>query len=241
MKKLFTAENGITLVIALVMLNNIEHLAWVHYDIARRVFAADWMNWLHSVLVVVIIEIAIIVLVRKGMDVFAGVYTFMLLILTLLYYPLGEYWNNGELARLLAAIIYSLMFTLSIWYFARMAAMKKRTAEKEGEFQLKYYELAKEREQYARKIQQLTAEMEQHKKERLHVEAKLQQFTANPHVPAVKLQEVERELVQLRAEKKMAAAARTCEKCGTEFPSEASKRSHIGRCTGNINQTKQAS
>lgn len=241
MRRLFTAENGITLVIALVMLNNIEHLAWVHYDIARHVFSADWMNWTHSVMVVVIIEIAIIVLVRKGMDVFAGVYTFMLLILTLLYYPLGEYWVNGEFARLLAAVIYSLMFTLSIWYFARMAAMKNRSAEKESEYKMKFYELSKEREQYARKIQQLTAEMEQHKKERLQSEAKLQQFTATPHVPAVRLQEVERELVQLRAEKKMAAAARTCEKCGAEFPSEASKRSHIGRCTGTNNQIKQAS
>ena len=113
------------LVIVLVMTNNIEHLAFVHYNIARHWFSYDWMNHLHSVVVVVIIELSIIELVRRGKISFAGFYTFCLFILSLIYYPLYDYVLQAAWGNLIAAIVFSFMFTISIYYFAILAAEKK--------------------------------------------------------------------------------------------------------------------
>jgi len=63
MKTLFTVKNFVLLVILLVMANNIEHLSWVHQLIARKWFSGS--IW-HSIAVVIIIELAIIVMVKKG-------------------------------------------------------------------------------------------------------------------------------------------------------------------------------
>jgi predicted Zn-ribbon and HTH transcriptional regulator len=245
MKKLFTSENVITLVIILVMLNNVEHLAWVHYDIARHVFPTILMNKAHSIIVVVIIELAIIVLVRRGMDAFAGVYTVMLLALSLLYYPMSEYWKTGEYARFIAAIIYSLMFTLSIWYFARMAAEKKLNAAKEEGYKQKWYAANKQLEQNGSKLQKLEAELQQIRADREKIavmlqqkQAKLQQIEAAETIPVATYQELQQKLQQLEAFRRHAIELRTCEKCGQVFPSEASKRSHVGRCQGKTESVK---
>jgi hypothetical protein len=126
------------IVIILVMINNIEHLAWVHYNIARHWFQYDWMNHLHSVIVVVIIELSIIELVRRGKIGFAGFYTLCLFILCLIYYPLADYKDKAAWGNLIAAIIFSLMFTISIWYFSILAAEKNEEKEDAGNYLEKY-------------------------------------------------------------------------------------------------------
>lgn len=213
-------------VIALVMLNNIEHLAWVHHDIARHVFPLPWLNKAHSVAVVIIIELSIIVLVRRGQHQFALVYTLMLLALSLIYYPVGEYWANGQHGRAIAAVIYSLMFTLSIYYFARMAAGEKSPdAERVQELISKLHHTNTSMQQKDKELQQLTAELQERtsKLEELAVEMQ--------HERKGNLQ-ARAELQQLRELEKKVTASCTCDKCGHVFPSEAARRSHAGKCKG---------
>ncbi|NJM13998.1 MAG: hypothetical protein HC896_00190 [Bacteroidales bacterium] len=76
MKNLLKTKNIIYLVIALVMLNNVEHLAYVHQMIARKIFGTVGLNWWHSIGSVLVVELAIMVFVIRGQDVFAGMFTF---------------------------------------------------------------------------------------------------------------------------------------------------------------------
>lgn len=125
LKNLTPFDKVVLIVITLVMANNVEHLAFVHYSIARHSLGTHLLNTLHSVLVVLIVELSIIVMVFKGQHVYAGMYTLFLFILSLIYYPLDTFWNNRQYGFFIASIIYSLMFTLSIWYFSRMAAKRQ--------------------------------------------------------------------------------------------------------------------
>jgi len=140
------------LVIVLVMVNNIEHLAWVHYNIARHWFQYDWINHLHSVIVVVIIELSIIELVRRGKIGFAGFYTLCLFILCLIYYPLSDYKEKAAYGNLIAAIIFSLMFTISIWYFSILAAEKKEEQEEAENYMKKYSQASRSLIEAERKL-----------------------------------------------------------------------------------------
>jgi hypothetical protein len=128
------------LVIVLVMINNIEHLAYVHYNIARHWFHIDWMNPWHSVLVVVIIELSIIELVRRGKIGFAGFYTLCLFVLCLIYYPLDTYVAQAAWGNLIAAVVFSFMFTISIWYFSILAAETKEEKQQAEVYEKKYFE-----------------------------------------------------------------------------------------------------
>jgi hypothetical protein len=140
------------IVIALVMVNNIEHLAYVHYSIARRWFQFDWMNQAHSVIVVVIVELAIIELVRRGKSGFAGFFTLCLFILSLIYYPLSSYLVSAAWGNLIAAVVFSIMFTISIWYFSLLAAEENEENNENESYRKKYQELAKTVNEWQRKL-----------------------------------------------------------------------------------------
>jgi|GEM_PF-1949857 Membrane-bound metallopeptidase len=234
-----TAQFWIMAVIALVMLNNIEHLAYVHYIIARHLFPTYEQNWWHSILVVIIIELSIIVLVNKGQENFALVYTLCLFALSLIYYPLDEYWQNGQYGRFMAAIIYSLMFTISIYYFARMAAERSYENSKLLNRTRELDEARAELQEVRAKLQQSEANLNKATAEcrNLHfkmVDSKdyLQQLNDTISEQKNELQQCKTELHQLRKFKQQIEAACTCEKCGQTFESEASKRSHTGKCKG---------
>jgi K+-sensing histidine kinase KdpD len=225
MKKLFTFESLALFIIALVMINNVEHLAWVHYNIARHVFHNPVLDRAHSIAVVIIIELSIILLVARGLHVFAGVYTFMLLVLQLLYYPLATYYSSGEYGKLLAAAIYSCMFTLSIYYFARMAANRQQNASELEQAQKRLCELERELHYSGSNLQQMQTSLQQ-------VQTSLQQRDNELQQSQTEMQQLKKQLQQLRHLEIEAAAACTCDKCGQKFASEASKRSHSGRCKG---------
>jgi hypothetical protein len=226
-------------VVALVMINNIEHLAYVHYSIARHVFHNPILDKGHSIIVVVIIELSIIVLVSKGQDVFAFVYTFMLLVLSMLYYPLDQYWFNGEYGKLIAAIVYSFMFTLSIYYFSRMAAERNWENSQIREKNKRLDAAAIELQQLNKRLHQNEAALQQRENDLQQIAATLKQSktdllqsAANEKELAAKLLQTEKELQQFKKLQQQIAAACTCEKCGQTFETEASKRSHAGRCKG---------
>ena len=238
-------DNFIVLVIILVMLNNIEHLAYVHHQIARQAFPTIQLNWWHSIFVVIIIELSIIVLVRKGKNTFAGAYTFMLFVLSLIYYPLPQYWQNAQYGLFIAAIVYSLMFTISIYYFAIMAAEKSSEnsllMNKVRQLDSAASELKQVRaklEQSEASLKQIDADCKNYKFERAAFESQLQQGGKQVGKLLNELKQVNDELQQLKIYKRQIEAACTCDKCGQQFESEASKRSHAGRCK--VKEVKEA-
>ncbi len=63
-----TSKKVLLFVITLVMLNNVEHMAVVHHELSRKLFPellGDWVNKLHSFIVVIIFEIVLITFVRE--------------------------------------------------------------------------------------------------------------------------------------------------------------------------------
>jgi hypothetical protein len=199
MKKLFTIKNFVLLVIILVMANNIEHLSWVHQLIARKWFNAS--VW-HSIAVVIIIELGIIVMVKKGEIGFAFLFAACIFILSLIYYPVGEFYQAHDWSKLIAAVVYSYMFSFSIFHFAVIQAKENEVTEAtdrtHAELQLK-----------TRQVKELTEAQQQNVADLTKIRAQLQSF----------------ETLQNEINKE-----RTCPKCGKLCESANSRRSHQGRC-----------
>lgn len=233
MKRFITAKNAVYLIIALVMLNNVEHLAFVHQMIARKLFGTAELNWWHSVASVCVVELAIMVFVVRGEDAFAAMFAFMLFALSLIYYPICEYWNNGEYGKLLASILYSGMFTISIYYFSRMAANRQQADAELEQYKTKYFEAERMRHETIEKLSTAAKNYSSAQAKLQQVEAELQQKTKELH-------QLNAELLQLKKMELEVAAACTCKKCGSKFQKEASRRSHEGRCNGAANEMKAA-
>ena len=233
MKKLITSKNAIYLIIVLVMLNNVEHLAYVHQMIARKLFGTTELNWWHSVASVCVIELAIMVFVIRGQDVFAGMFTFMLFVLSLIYYPMDVYWVNGQWGKFFAAMIYSGMFTLSIYYFSRMAANRQQADAELVQYKNNYCEAERMRHETIASLNQANKHLEETSRKLQQAETELQQKTKELH-------QSNGELLELKKMELQVAASCTCKKCGRSFLSEASRRSHEGRCNGAAMQNEAA-
>jgi hypothetical protein len=207
-------------IIALVMLNNVEHLAYVHYSIEQlSPLASHW----HSVAVVLIVELSIMFFVRKGHDAFALVFTLLLLAIQLIYYPLNQYWDGGEYGKFMAAIIFSSMFTLSIYYFSRIAANRQQADATLHEFRAKYFEAEKQRSNAASECRNTASELQATKET-------LQQTLQILSTHKAELHELKKEQQQFEKVRQAIAESCTCKKCGSTFATEASRRSHEGRC-----------
>jgi chromosome segregation ATPase len=131
------------------------------------------------------------------------------------------------------------MFTLSIYYFARMAAERNWENSQMREKNKRLDSLANEVQQLNKKLHQSDATLQQKESERQQIAAILQQremdlleFAGNLKEVTATLQQTEKELQQLRIIQQQIAANCTCDKCGTTFQTEASKRSHAGKCKG---------
>jgi hypothetical protein len=120
------------LVVVLAMLNNLEHSANVYYSISKHTFGIEWLDWTHAALVVLIIDLAIIAFVVNGRHLEAGLYGVAICIINLVYsdginmffmepLPEGEKINQG-----VAKVIYSIMFTYSIYIFSKMYFEKQQ-------------------------------------------------------------------------------------------------------------------
>jgi len=123
MKKLTKMDLFTLLVIVMVMINNIEHISFVHYSFAQHVFPQlpyDWLNKLHSAIVVVIIELSIIVFVIKGKKIWAGLFTFSIFILSIVYYDVIDGYELMTTQEKVSTILLSLIYTISIYIFSDM-------------------------------------------------------------------------------------------------------------------------
>ncbi|BDD08565.1 hypothetical protein FUAX_09970 [Fulvitalea axinellae] len=131
MQSIFKSKNFLLFVIVLVMFNNIEHCAYVHQEISRKLFGSVGLNWAHSVTVVIIIELSIIAFVYAGERIFSILFTAALFSLNILYYDIRGFWEAGQYENILAALIYSCLFTISIYMFSELLSKqaKKRPEE----------------------------------------------------------------------------------------------------------------
>jgi hypothetical protein len=217
-------------IIALVMLNNVEHLAYVHYSIEQlSPLASHW----HSVAVVLIVELSIMFFVRKGHDAFALVFTLLLLAIQLIYYPLSDYWQQAQYGKFMAAVIFSSMFTLSIYYFSRIAAHRQQFDAELHQWRAKYFEAEKQRSNAASDCRNKTHELHE-------LATKLNQATAKLQLTENELQKLKAERQQFEKIQQQIEISCTCKKCGSTFATEASRRSHEGRCRGAVNENKTA-
>lgn len=217
-------------VIALVMLNNVEHLAWVHYAIANKPFPTlqfDWLNKVHSLLVVVIFEIVVITFVRAGQKGFSLFFTFCIWILSMIYYKAPDLFILQHWEDLIAATVYSTIFTISIYMFSEMLAewyqeqsMVKILSTRINELQAQVKELQSKCSTW-----EAAALQEQAKFEESHAEL----VEAHSQIQTLK-SEIRR--YQILEEKSLKALK--CPHCNDfTADSEAQLRSHKGHCPHN--------
>lgn len=114
------------IVIGLVMLNNVEHLAWVHYTIANKLLPVvgefDWLNKVHSIVVVVIFEVVVITFAVQGQKSFSLFFTFCIWIISMIYYDTAGLIEASHWQEAISATVYSTIFTISIYMFSEMLA-----------------------------------------------------------------------------------------------------------------------
>jgi hypothetical protein len=79
-------------------------------------------------------------------------------------------------------------------------------------------------------LQQLSLRLQQSDASKKQAEASLQQTINDLEKSAATVQQYKERLQQLEKLQQQITAACTCEYCSKEFPSEAAKRSHIGKC-----------
>jgi len=202
MKTLFTVKNFVLLVILLVMANNIEHLSWVHQLIARKWFSGS--IW-HSIAVVIIIELAIIVMVKKGELGFAFLFASCIFVLSLIYYPVGEFYQAKEWGKLIGSVVYSYMYSFSIFHFAVIQAKENEASEAETRTHAELLEQKKIVKQQSETIRENAAYIAQ-------LNEKLESLTT----------------VQALTKEQS-----TCPRCGKICNSVNSRNSHLRWCKGN--------
>jgi len=212
-------KNILLLVIALVMLNNVEHLALVHYTIAQRPFpilAFDWVNKAHSTLVVIIFEIVIITFVLAGKKGFSIFFTWCLFILSMIYYDAPGLMISARHQDLVAATVYSTIYSISIYMFSEMLAQW-------------YHE--QRMDQFAqKKIDGLRADLSEAREGLKQSATTITKLEASQ----IELQQLRVQLKQYEKEKQVARERLTCPFCHTfQAETEGQLRSHKGHCPDN--------
>lgn len=230
-----TPKTRALLVIILVMVNNVEHLAHVHFGIARHNLGFSMQAYaIHSIIVVLIVELAIIEFVRRGKHIYAAVYTALLFVLQMVYYPIQTWLQNGDYDKVLAAVIYCILFTLSIYHFAKLFAEKEQPAEV-TEALNKFHEASKANDKLAANVLQLKTELQQSDARLQQRENELQQATATLLQRDTELQQFAATIHQQQIQLQQFAVDCTCPKCARVFSSPAARRSHVGRCKAELN------
>lgn len=212
------------------MLNNVEHLAWVHYEIANKPFpeiGEDWLNKLHSLLVVIIFEIVVITFVRSGQKGFSIFFTFCIWILSMIYYKAPDLFFQESWQNLTAATVYSTIFTISIYMFSEMLA--------------EWYQDENKEKILCTRINELQAELKQSQANCTTFQSELDKWSAGYNELHKDMEELESENVKLRRQlteyQKAEEAARESLRCPhcRDFiaDTEGQLRSHKGHCPNN--------
>lgn len=224
-------NNFLILVIALVMLNNVEHCAYVHHMIGHRIFGD--LSYLHSVGSVLIIELAIFAFVVKGQRAFAIFFTCSLFVLCMLYYDLRIFLKEGNWEHLTAAFVYSLLSTVTIYMFSEMYGKRLRRAG-EHEAQARFDGIRKEN-------QALRLELEEMRKNALKEAGEPLQQPLQPKSTAIGAEinghcaenqrPLEPKSTAVGAEK-ASEPAHVCEGCGKSFAKPQGLSAHKKHCKG---------
>ncbi|MEQ8548716.1 MAG: hypothetical protein RIC03_12440 [Cyclobacteriaceae bacterium] len=214
-----TSKSIITAVIVLVMVNNVEHLAWVHYELAMKLFPivpGDWLNKLHSVAVVVIFEIVVITFAREGKQGYSQFFAFCIWILSMIYYDTPGLFMAGNWQLLIAAAVYSTIFTISIYMFSEMLAERQNETRMEAIL--------------ADKNLRLQAESNELKEHNIKAQDEINELKANCN----ELPELRKSLALLQREKEEMLSRLKCPYCKHyKAESEAQLRAHKGHCSHN--------
>lgn len=139
MKKHLQSPNVLLLVIVLTLLNNVDHAAFIYMKVTRDNFIYDWANEAYAIFVVIVIELAILQFVVHNRKVEAAIYAGAIFFINLLYFDglkLIDYLTICQVA----ATIFSLMFSYSIYVFTELY-MKVINTSPEGELDPKQYEV----------------------------------------------------------------------------------------------------
>ncbi len=226
-----TSKKIITFVIALVMLNNVEHLGHVHYTLSVKLLPeliGDWLNKLHSVVVVIIFEVVVITFAREGKKGYSLFFTFCIWILNMIYYKAPELLINGDYEQLTAATVYSTIFTISIYMFSEMLAEYYQEQNVVKILESKLVELRSELKQSQSELKDCHAEL---------VEA--QTVQANLSECRAELVEAQNALKQYQEAESKAKKDLTCPYCKSyQAESQGSLTAHKGHCPDNPKNQK---
>jgi len=116
----------------------------------------------------------------------------------------GEFYQAKEWGKLIGSVVYSYMYSFSIFHFAVIQAKENETSEAETRT---HAELVQSKKQ----VKELTDTLQQNHADMAKIRAQLASFQTLQN-------EINKE--------------RTCPKCGIMFESANSRRSHQGRCKG---------
>ena len=222
-----TPKTLLFFVIVLVMINNVEHLAVVHYDLARKFFASDWMNIAHSVIVVIIFEVVVITFVMEGKKGFSLFFTGCIWLLSMIYYESYQLILQGKGIEFTAAVIYSTIFSISIYMFSEMLAQ--------------WYQEERTIDQFRSKLNETKATLQQAESERTNLdhaldESRMQNKELTTKNEQLKTQNAELSsyLAKYQKAEEAKKKALTCPYCKTYIAeSESQLRSHKGHCSHN--------
>ncbi|BDD04427.1 hypothetical protein [Aureibacter tunicatorum] len=216
----FIKKHYLLIIIGLVMINNIEHLAYVHHDISRKLFGIEG-SMIHSVIVVVIIELAIMAFVANGKKWFALLFTVLLFVLSMLYYDVRTFMILGNWEQLTASVVYSTLFTVSIYMFSEMYASKIETSRNVSET------FRDGLEQDIRDLQAKLEETEAEKQEKdEEMDEQQKRFADTLSELEIVRQGIEAQYNKEKEEADKWREATTCGECGERFKSPFAKNAH---------------
>ncbi|MDR6240954.1 hypothetical protein [Aureibacter tunicatorum] len=236
----FIKKHYLLIIIGLVMINNIEHLAYVHHDISRKLFGHEG-SMIHSIIVVVIIELSIMAFVINGKKTFALFFTIALFVLSMLYYDLRAFIAHGNWEQLISSTVYSTLFTIAIYMFSDMYNEKANDDSPNGDSEQNNLI------QVQRDLNESELQLNEHKERNEELETMLEEsgkslkvLTLNSGISQKALSLAQSELDALHLEikdlQKISNAWMelcTCKHCGKLFDNPNANRVHQGRCAKN--------
>lgn len=230
-----TSKTIIFIVITLVMLNNVEHLGMVHYDLARKLFpiigAGDWLNKAHSIVVVIIFEIVVVTFAILGKKGFSLFFTFCIWIISMIYYDAPDLFMQQRWEDLIAATVYSSIFTISIYMFSEMLAEWYQDDSMVKILRARINELQST-------VKDLQSKCSTWEASALDTEAKLKEAEGTIAVLSGKHAALQRELTTYQRAEEKAREALRCPHCRDFIAdTEGQLRSHKGHCPENPNSS----
>jgi hypothetical protein len=175
-KYLFSLENLILAIVLLYMINNLDHLTKVYYDIGKRhleeIFHIKNLDWYKSILVIIVLDLSIVVWIKLKRWPEAVIFQVLMFLINLLYYNWPGAFSD-DFNRRAAELIFTVMFGYGVSSFAFLHSTRFKSKDQLQEdanlisqlkTDLSYYEsrfnnLSSEYEDSESKLNQLESEL----------------------------------------------------------------------------------